>query len=221
MSKVVLVEGTDAKLEVSNDGGTIFHDVPFAGSITYSGSEAPTFEVAPFEGVGQGVGKPRIGSIEVGVLSYVPELGVYGILEDAFDDGSILTFRITTKEEQLDPEVTGDTIAIATSGLVTFAGTRDPNFTGDEYGRGLVLETQAGAKYRVDAVSAAGAVTVAPKPSAAVAATRYSILNPSRRVGPFRGKVSALRNFELPAGGAMSSGLTIIPRARLPRWVVV
>ena len=295
MPAVVLVEANEATLEVSRDGSA-FDVIPYLGNITYSGSEAPVQEKETFDGVGQAIGVPRLGTIECQLASYVPELPVFDILEAAFDEKTTLSWKITTKEDPLDREVEGNTAAITTAGVVTFAGeARD--FRGEEYGLGLAIGIDApalfkpsagsqtaaiattgvvtfagtapgtsvlavgnivrvdgedytiitagasptvdptpgtaitatddysihgpSAVYRVSAIAAAGAVTVSPAPSVGVLASPYEIVNPSRQLGPFKGKLSSLRNFELPVGDSLSSGLTIVPRAKLPRWVLV
>ncbi len=97
MGSVVLVEANEATLEVRRVGAA-FDVIPYLGNITYSGSEAPVQEKETFGGVGQAIGVPRIGTIEVGLASYVPELPVFDILEAAFDEKATLSWKITTKE---------------------------------------------------------------------------------------------------------------------------
>ncbi|WP_425154708.1 hypothetical protein [Candidatus Palauibacter sp.] len=217
MRGITLATSENAELHFSGDGAT-FLELPFVGGISASGGEAPETDVVGFKGSAKLVGRPRIPSLSVEVVSYAPQLDVWRTITDAARARTPLWWRITTFEESLLPASGGNTAAIDTAGAVTFAGLM-PDFTSDEYAEGLVIEL-GGAKYVVDAISASGVVTVQPAPESDVSASAYEIINPSLRLGPFVAHVRSAGNFDLPAEGNLTSALELSPRAQLPHWAV-
>ena len=214
---ITIVAGENSRLELSEDG-TTFVKLPYVGNITSAGGEAPETDVVTYEEVGKIVGKRRLPTISIVIPSYVPNLDVWDTIEDAADEKKILSWRMTTQvEEFFVASGAANTVAIATTGVVTFAGDA-PDFTGDDFAPGMVVEVGA-AKYTIDSITSAGVVTVKPAPAAAVAATMgYKITNPSRRKGPFKAGIRSGDTFELPAEGQLQRTLELTPRARLPKW---
>ena len=223
MPGLTLITSENAKLEYSKDGGTTFIQLPFEGDISASGGEAPENDVVTFGRIGKVVGHPRVPSLSVTIPSYVPNLAAWADIRDATVERTLLLWRLTTAESELyKASGSGNTAAIADTGIITFAGTK-PDFTTNEFAEGMVVEIgTAKAKYTIDQISSAGVVTVKPAPDSAIAATAsYRVLNPSLRLGPFSASVRSAGNFELAAEGNLSSTLELTPRAQLPAWVIV
>ncbi|MYH25521.1 MAG: hypothetical protein F4156_09860 [Holophagales bacterium] len=220
MPGLTLITAENATLEYSKDG-TRFVKLPFEGDISASGGEAPENDVVTFSRIGKVVGHPRVPSLSVAIPSYVPNLVAWTDILDALTKRTPLTWRLTTAEaEFFTASGAGNTVAIATTGAVTFAGTK-PDFMSDEFAEGMAIRVGT-AKYTIDAISDAGAVTVRPAPTTTVpAATEYRIINPSLRLGPFTASVRSAGNFELAAEGNLSTTLELTPRAQLPAWVIV
>ena len=74
---LVLVAGEGNLLEVSEDG-VVWEELPYAGSISSTGGEAPETDVVTFREVGKLTGKRRVPSISVGIPSYVAQPGDLG-----------------------------------------------------------------------------------------------------------------------------------------------
>ncbi len=219
---ITLIPSEGSTVEVSKDG-TTFSDIPWIGDIAGSGGEAPESDIPTLTAIGKITGAPRVSSISISVLSYVPNLPVWDTLHDAYANRTPLTFRIRTKEiEQHTASGAGNTAAIAaTTGIVTFAGDK-PDFTSNQYEIGLALLV-GGKRYTISAISSTGVLTVSPAPAAAVTATiSWKIIIPRLQLGdPFLGNVRSMGNFNIPAEGVMNTNLEITPRNLLAHWKVV
>ena len=216
------IQGNGLTVEISATGVAPFTILPFLGDISISGGEAPTSEIVTFQGIGRVTGEPRVQSVSIVVPSYIPTLGVWNTINTAADNGSDLTFRFTTQEQTpvFAANSTGNTVSIATSGVVSFAGSSQPDLTLARFQPGQVIST-SGADYQIEIISDAGVATVTTPPTTAVsAAQNYSIKNPARRL-EFVGQVATSGNLTLPAEGVMNTTITINPNDRLPAWTLV
>ena len=135
---LTLITSENATLEYSSDG-VAYRAVPFVGDIGASGGEAPENDVVTFSKIGKVVGHPRVPSLSVTVPSYVPNHSSWQTIHDALINRTPLTWRITTRESRFyEASGAGNTVAIADSGLLSFLG-QAPDFTGGEFGEGMVL----------------------------------------------------------------------------------
>ncbi len=223
MARGLTVHGSEfATLEYSSDGSA-WVEVPGISGYGESGGEAPERDIVAFSGVAKRSGHPRVPSIELSA-AYTPAHAAWKALRGASLDGTLLRFRLTTKKNILEPITgTGNTVAIADTGIVTFAGTVKPNFNEGVIGPGLVIE--AGSEnYVIDSVSDADTpvVTVKPAPASDVTAKEdYNIVLPSLRRGPFSATVRIVGNVSLESEGDMTTTLTLAPRGQLPEWSIV
>ena len=222
---LVIISAINSALEFSIDGGSIWKELPFAGDIEASGGEAPTSEVATFRRVGTTVGHDRVPSLGVTVPSYIPHHSSWRDLSTQNKAGNPVLVRITTLERLLIASGMGNTAAITAAGLVTLSPTviaspgHSIDWRTDLYGVGLGIKSGS-AVYTVDAISAAGVLTVDPAPAAAVAAAIYSVVGPSLRLGPILARIVGLAQFSMPAEGALNKTVTIQPLSQLPDWKI-
>ena len=209
-----------AKLEYSADSGATWNKVPGINGYTESGGEAPERDVVTFDGAAKRSGHPRVPSIEVSAV-YTPAHAAWKALRKASIDGTLLDFRFITKEvPQFTAIGSTNTVAIAATGVVTFAGTVKPDFQSGKIGLGQVIEVGSGT-YVIDSISDATPPLVKVKPATAVtAASGYKIVLPSMRRGPFSSTVRLAGNVSLESEGDMSTTLTLAPIAQLPEWEI-
>ena len=224
MSEGVTAFGSEfARLEYSSDSGSTWNKIPGIQGYTESGGEAPERDVVTFDGVGKKSGHPRVPSIEVSA-AYSPAHTAWKAIRQASIKGTLLQFRFTTKKQEPSFTASGNanTVAIATTGVVTFAGTQKPDFAAGEIGLGMVIEVGTD-NYIIDSISGDPIVVkVKPAPDSAVSATvSYKIVLPSLRRGPFGATVRLAGNVSLESEGDMTTTLTLAPRAHLPEWSIV
>ena len=221
MIGVTAIGSEFATLEYSSDSGATWHQLPGIQGYTESGGEAPERDVVTFAGVAKKSGHPRVPSIEVSA-AYSPVHASWKAIRKASINGMLLQFRFTTKK---DPQFTAsgaaNTIAIADTGVVTFAGTMKPDVVGGMIGLGQVIEVGSDA-YVIDSIRGNPiVVTVKPAPETAVTATdSYKIVLPSLR-RRFSATVRLAGNTALESEGDMTTTLTLAPRAQLPEWSIV
>lgn len=214
-----------ATLEYSSDGGATWVTVPNIGEVDVSGGEAPEADIVTFAGVSKVAGHTRAPSMTVELPALAVTTSAVKGLRTHQISGAVLRWRLTTKEDILftSPD-SGPTVAIATDGVATFAGTGAPIFSGDSvYSEGYILELMGGTQYVLDKITDAGVVTVAPAPASAVPAEdQFTLRVPSLR-SLFEGSVRSgpANVFGLAAENALSGSLGISLRGRLPDWVIV
>ncbi len=219
---VPTVHGSEfAKLEYSSDSGSTWIQVPGINSYTESGGEAPERDIVTFGGVGKRSGHPRVPSIELNA-TYSPAHAAWKAMRAASLKGTLLDFRLITKEEAVK-SITGpsNTVAIADTGVVTFAGTVQPAV--GLLGPGMVIKVGS-KKFVIDSISDAATPVVKVKPAPASAETAkptYSIVLPSMRRGPFDARVRLAGNVSLESEGDMTTTLTLAPRVQLSEWSIV
>ncbi len=210
-----------AKLEYSADSGAIWNDIPGINGYTESGGEAPERDIVAFSGVAKRSGHTRVPSVEVSAI-YQPAHAAWRALRQASIDGTLLVFRLTTLEEdQFVASGNANTVAIDTSGVVTFTGVQPPWNEG-LIGPGQVIKVGTDA-YVIDSLSndSPPEVKVKPAPDSAVDDTSdYSIVLPSLR-RRFSATVRLADRVSLESEGDMNTTLTLAPRATLPEWSIV
>ena len=223
---LVLIPGDNAIVEFSEDGST-FKEVSNTSSISTSGGEAPESDIVTFGAVGKITGRPRVPTCTIALSAYLPHLPEWATLTTARNTKKALQWRFRTVREEIfasAPAVAGDTVAIADTGVLTFAGDDLPDFSNEDlYGVGMVLES-GGESYVIITIDNSGAapeVTVWPAPANDIAAAAdYEIVVPALQLGPFVGTIRASGNFELAPEAALSSSLELGLRAQLPPWKV-
>lgn len=181
----------------------------------------------------QQTGIPQVPQISYPVTYYTETDPVWKYLKDQFIAHNDVEMAITTRERQLrDPGlVAANSIAIATSGVVTFGGNGLPDtkriYAGKQYYRGMSFKV--GTKYyivqdwvvddttgfdatKVNVIDAATGLV----PSSAVVASAYKVVMMPIIIGPFACTIS---NIGIPSGGvsgAISSPFMVNPIAELP-----
>ncbi len=212
-----------AKLEYSSDNGNSWNEIPGISGYTESGGEAPERDVVAFGGVAKRSGHPRVPSIEVNAV-YSPSHPAWKAVRKASLDRDVLQFRLTTAEEDIfSVNSSGNTVAIAGTGVVTFAGTQKPNASECPIVPGQAIKV-GGKKYTIDSVSDANPPVIKVKlesgDSAVTAVTNYSLVLPSLRRGPFDAAVRLAGNVSLELEGDLTTSLMLSPRRQLPEWAI-
>ena len=211
----------DGVVEVSNDSGTTWVKIPGVNSYTETPSPAPERDVVAFEGVGKSIGHPRVPSVELSAI-YSPMHKVWDTLRKALESRVLLRFRVTLKEDVFFAiDSAGKTVAIATTGVVSFAGVPKPDLSEETFGPGgaIIVGSKA---YIIKEISSAGVATVDPPPGSAVAAaTDYKVVSPGIRRPSFVARVASVGDFALgDAEGELTTGVSLAPRGQLPDPIV-
>ena len=226
---LALVPGTDMLIQVQI--GTEFREVTGAGSVDYTPPEAPTNEVKVFRRKAKLKGEADIGNLTMDIPGLVTGTEVDALLAKAYDDDSVLLFRIQSEAQLLFTAASTAMVAIAvTTGLVTFSGTGDGiNLLDDNYGVGHSIKNAANfylISYIPQTWSASGSVPanqakVYPAPDAAVTAATYSVGLEARR-WQFNAQVASYGGITTTAGegSPVSSQLILSPTAPIPQPVL-
>lgn len=157
---VFAIPGENSQCQVRDDAGA-WLEIDGAGDVTFSPSAAPVTEVANYRGTYAHTGKERPPSASIPITTFMPHNPVWGVLaEDKVRDFRILWGRPDIRyTKKSTPALTG---AIATTGVVTFAGGDSADviasFSTGDYGQNMVLVIDA-KNYIVVNVSSAGVVT--------------------------------------------------------------
>jgi len=213
-----------ATFELQESGSSDWLTLPGVAAVSESGNEAPTREVVTFAGTSQQVGQARPPTIEITISAYTPLHRTDRILRDALINNTLLNFRYTFLGQTLRTfSGAANTVAIATTGIVTTAGTSRPSWDDEEFGPGLGIRVGT-RTYIIDSISADAnpVVTVNPAPTTQVAATAdYSIILPSVRRPSFVARVAAWANTDAGSESALATSLSLAPTAILPRMQIV
>ena len=215
------VHGSElVKLEYSKNGDA-WSEIPGVSGYSESGGEAPERDVVAFGGVAKRTGHPRVPSIEVNAV-YAPAHPAWKAVRKASLNRELLKFRLITPQEDLfSVNSSGNTVAIADTGVVTFAGTDKPSASEGLVAAGQVVKV-GGKKYVIDSINDDGKPVVKPAPDSAVSeATDYSIVLPKLRRGPFEATVRLAGNVSLETDGDLTTTLMLAPRSQLPEWAIV
>jgi len=212
-----------ATIEFQAQGTTEWITMPGVASISESGNEAPSREVATLQNVVQQSGNVRPPSIEFAIAAYAPLHDSNRVLRDALVNNKTLSFRYTFLGQTLATVAgAGNTMGIATNGDMTFAGTTTVDFTDEAYGPGLALKPAGGNNYYIIyTISSSGDVVVKPAPSSPVAAVvGYTVEIPSIRRPSFPARVTAWDNLDAGSEAQLATTLSIAPTAVLPSMEV-
>ena len=226
--------------------GSDWKFVPGISSWTESGGEAPTRDVAAFEGVGSKTGRQRPQTIECEVSAYMPNHPGWRFLRAAAIAKTVIRVRLTSTEEIIYSQATGKTVAIpeiaaGAEGVVTVAGDGDFDPVSSSFAPGMELQTGAegsrknytiqyilGINDNSDEQTGLAEGTpwrVEGRNSIAVAEEtaedEFRVVIPSLRRGPFAAEIVTIDNSSMAAEGDLSSGLTLRPKSILPAWAVV
>ena len=202
-------------LEVSSNG-TDYWEVPGVGTISKSGGEGSQTQVLAINGVGSIAESPGVPTWSISLEAYAPMSEAIKVVEDAADAQSVVYYRLSTADEvELLAVKSGNTCAIATTGVCTFAPSNSVDFTAAHIGRlGLRIKvTGNNTVFVISGLTDAGAVTVTPAPTTAVAAATYSLVIPKTRESG-TGTISAAGNYDGGPGAQLTGGFTIVPDAR-------
>ena len=200
-----LVRAENTILEYSKAGGT-FSPFPYVGDISVSGGEAPETDIISFRRAGKLAGKVRVPSFSIAIPSYTPQLQAFKDIKEAIDDGDTLSWRLTTKKDTIFTNaVANDTVAIATTGIVTYAGTA-PDFSGSLFGEGMVIKV-GGANYVIDSISDATPPVVMVRPAPAAASLRMPYVVPV--TDAHSRLASRVRSVKMAAAGFQPRSCTI------------
>lgn len=218
MAHVIVVTGADGTLEFRD--GTEWKKVPFVGNVTASGGEAPEVEVAAYEGVGVAIGKLRLKQVAVELPSWVPIHPYFSTLRARSVANAVVNWRLRTdKYEVFASTGSAETVAIAADGTITFVGAtagRTPNFGGERFGVGMVLEVGA-TKYVVEKIDGNMAVVTA---AAAVAAAEDYKITVESMENAFEAKIRNQGDFEMGAETPLSSNLSLKCTHILEDWSI-
>ena len=220
MAGVDTIPGVGVSVEFS-ENGTDFLKIPYAGSYSTSGGDPNVLEGDTFDGAYKRTGSLRVPDVDIEFPSYVPNHQSWVDLHEAVaSNNKPIHYRITTVEEEFFvASGAANKAGIATTGVVTFAGADAPVFTGDDYGPGMELVIGS-TNYKIDTITAAGAVMVRPAPGTAVTpAIDYKIINPSlQRKFIARFRSHAHDNTE--SGGILSTTLALALTGVPGQWKV-
>lgn len=238
MASVAVVASNDALIELSTDG-VKWMELPFVGSVSATGAEAPETEINAFRGSGKISGRERVASLALTVVSYVPAQRAWREVTKASKAGSRLNWQITTKETIVVEDAANTMIAVSTAGKVAVTGSKasEVDLDSDRFSLGMAL--QVGNKlYSVDyqydptdpkflgTDASAGDMYVSdpsrdeqtnPIASAIAATNKYKFVIPAFRLGPFLAAPSGRGNFEMATEAALTANVTLTPAAQ-PEW---
>ena len=204
------------RIEINISGST-WDVLTGAGSVRYTGGEAPTTESATFDNSVPQVGAPRAPSIEIALTGFVATTSLYRNLIEKRDEQADVNFRFTANEQLLFKPDTNATAAITvTTGAVTIAGSGAGSntdiFKEAKYGPGMALKI--GSNYHViKSISSTGAMV--SETVSAVSAAAYSVVLPPFHQPSFAARIISFGNMSAEAEGTISASLTISPAGLL------
>lgn len=207
-----------AKFEVKALDSSNWNQVPHITTYGEGGGANPTREVTSFSTMAdKQVGGQRIPSITVDYYP-APHLAVWGIIRTAWKAHTLLDVRLTLATQvMLQATESNDTVAITTSGVVTFAGDVPAR---ERLSVGLILVVGSEI-YIVDEIDESGQLTVNPAPMTSVSATaNYSLIIPSTRRA-FAAYVTMVDRFTVGSESTVTSQLMLEPKHQLPDWRIV
>ena len=211
----------DVKLEYLESGDYIFVDG--IGGVTENSSEAPSTTTTTFQGSSTVTGSKPVSTISFDVPSHNPQLECWKTIRTNMIDSKPMTWRLSRPEIEIADPGSRAMAAIAVDGECTFTGMGNLDFTADQYGAGLALQTGTGDSVKnwiINSItvdnSGVATVTVGNKPESAVTATEYKLVLPELRTG-FGASVSDytyIGTFNLD--GNISASMTVAPSAHPP-----
>lgn len=162
-----------------DDAGT-YRELQGIGSMEIASGQAQAQTYQGFEGELSEAGAPEVGAVTFEVSSYAPQHPSWQWMQSQLDDAQNVTIRAESREVTVSPVTSGAmTAAIATTGVVTFAGSY---VLPAEVARGHCIKIGTNL-YVIQSISDADTpvVTVGPSPNSAVSAANFSIVFPILR----------------------------------------
>ena len=233
MTGVVGFDTAEAQLQV-NLGSTAFGGltgwqvIPGVSGFTEDRAAAPDRDTITFAGTPKKAGKPRVQTVTADVAAWVPTAVTWKYLRQEFIAERNVSCRLVLQEELLRAESQAtDTVAIATTGVVTFgAGANATELGSDQFAVGMSLQVD-GTDYIVSEwpLLANGdldrtKVKVFPAPTGAVAAKTYKIVMPRIVRGPFACKITSSDTTSLDIESDMATTLNLAPITHIPEYVI-
>lgn len=219
VSEIVEVKVPHTNAEWKELGGT--------GGHTVSGGERSASEITRMGGATiQLFGRRGGYTMSIPIAVFHPHSDLTSLIQDALEGDRPKTkigVRIRTIEDMIFTQATG-TVAIASTGVVTFAGDglADVNalITNGDIAAGDVIKV-ANARYRIASTDDSGILSVAPAPTTPLAATaNYSVVTPEVVLTLPICTVTGFANSEVGTDGTYTSTLTVGWRGRLPKATV-
>ena len=228
MGRIAIIDSANMSLEISGDN-IAWLRVANVGSIGVSGGEAPQTEVRSTDGVAQRTGDPGPPNMTVELPSFLPHMAFGTLLKNRQNSNDDLFIRLTMADKIIfdSGDTSTFTVAIASNGVVTFAGATKPKTSAGSrlIAPGHIIDISGqDSKYVIDSITDIGVVTVNPAPADAISASdTYDILAPSLRNGPVIGKVRSgpANNFTVSADGVLSGTVEFGLNNPLPGWEIV
>jgi len=209
--------------------------LPGTSGISESGGDAPTRETRTFAAVFTHTGNASPPSISISMNAFVPIHPTIRTIIDAHRNNDLLNFRYTLAGKVVKPSVSGNTAAIATTGVVTFSGgaageaLNNASFTREDVGPGMTIKI-GNNHYVISTISNDGEVTVVgpvngaqPRftaPSAPVSAAPFTVEQPTIRRPGFACRIMNIGNIDAQVDSDVSSTVEIQPISILPQWEI-
>jgi len=216
----VQIPTENARVEVRSASGS-WKFIPGVASVTESGGESPTRTVSTLQNKITVTGNVNPPTISISVAAYVPHHSTMKLIQEALVNNTILQWRYVFQPQTLFTATgNANTVAIATTGVVTFAGT-GPSLSDEAYGPGIAIKL--GSAYHViDSIDGTtGRATVDPAPGSQIAATAdYTIEIPPIYRPSFPARVTMTDNTEAGSESSLATEIGIAPMAVLPQFVV-
>ena len=214
------IEG--AVTEFSPDLGVTYYTIPGAESYEETGGEA-----AVRSGVTAGAAWARVGIPALPLLQleaqYAPQHPTWERIRTAFEEGSFVYLRETLAgEDVFQAEGATNTVAIDTSGAVTFGGTQRPNFNSNLFAEGqtIVVGTTSYVIISLTRVGSLVTVMVEAIALAQAAAQDYKLSLPSLRREAV-GKFANAGRGRIPGEGNLMTTLAMQAYAEPTDWEII
>ena len=134
--------GRRTTVEISADGST-YKELPGVSAISIAQGEASSSTTPAFEGEATVVGAAEVGDVTLTISSYIPNHPAWKLVNDARDNGTNLSVRVTTPEKTIfDAGTNSDTVDVTTAGAVTLnttANKQHADFKSPSIQRGHVM----------------------------------------------------------------------------------
>ena len=235
---LAVVPGDGTFIEVKGNVGGInsgsdFWRLPGVSSWTEGGGDTPSRDIVSFEGVSSQSGRARAQTIECEVSAYAPRHRAWRLVRAALIGATTLEFRLRTARQQiLSAAPENVTLAIATNGTVTVAGTAKAAFNtrlaGSEFAPGMALEIAKTDKSEgqilvIEDLSGSGdtIMTVEAVKTAVAATGNFRIVVPETIRGPFAASVATADRATTRSEGDLGAGLTLQATGVLPEFTIV
>ena len=210
-------------LEVQFQGSTTWQEIAHITNVSSSGGDGSSSTTRTYRGALSRAEPVTAGAITFDVGFYVPYDAVHARMVEIAEAGTQALFRLTYPEVTLYTAVTGDTLAVTTTGAFTAVngGNGSLDLTADGFGRNAAF-VQGNALFVIDTIATSLTGTVQNSPASDVTAAAYDrVVRPTTRMGPFSATVNSAGNFSAPQGGSVSSSIGVQPIGSTPTWSAI